>query len=81
MFHASRSHGQNVGVLELHTVHAVLLNPELNEMLGFTNTDLNTLTGNPVNTGCFEDKIILDGPKETGGLPKWEAYNFDDTSH
>jgi hypothetical protein len=25
--------------------------------------------------------IILDGLKEIGGLPKWEAYNFDDTSH
>jgi hypothetical protein len=49
----------------------VILDPGLSGTL-----DLSTFTGDDVNARCFQAKIILGGLKETGDLPRWEAYRF-----
>jgi len=35
-----------------------------------------TLTGDAVDTSCFQAKIILDRLQGTGDLPRQEAYTF-----
>jgi hypothetical protein len=55
--------------------------PVLNGMPSLTNIDLTTFTGDAVDTSCFQAKVILDGLKETGDLPRWETYSFYVMSH
>jgi len=57
-------------------VLVLLLDPGLNEMSDLTNVDLTTFTGDAVDTSCFQAKVILDRTKDTGNLPRWEAYSF-----
>jgi hypothetical protein len=63
-------------MIKLH-VPLVLLGPGLNETPTLSNVDLTTLTGDVVNAQCFQAEVILDRLKETGDLPRWEAYSFD----
>jgi hypothetical protein len=51
-------------------VPMVLCDPGLRRTLGFSNGDLTTFTEDALNTKCFQVKVILDGPKETGDLPR-----------
>jgi hypothetical protein len=57
-------------------VLVVLFDPGLNGMSYLSNVDLPTLAGDAVNTQCFHAKVIIDGLKETGDPPRWEAYSF-----
>jgi hypothetical protein len=45
-------------------------------MLGLYNIDLPTLTGDAVNVWCLHAKVILDGLKETGNLPRQVVCSF-----
>jgi hypothetical protein len=36
-----------------------------------------TLAGDTVDASCFQARIVLDGLKGTGDLPRWEANCFD----
>jgi len=45
-------------------------------MPGLSNVDLTTFAGDTVNARCYQVKFILDGPKETGDLPRQKAYSF-----
>jgi hypothetical protein len=58
-------------------VLVVLLDSGLSRMLYLSNVDLHTLTGDAINTHCFQAEIVFDGLKETRDLIKWEAYSFD----
>jgi hypothetical protein len=44
-------------------------------MLGLTNVDLTTFAGDPIDISNFQAKIT-DRPKESGNLPRQEAYIF-----
>jgi hypothetical protein len=61
----------------MQPVQVVLLDSGLNGMLSLPNVDLITLSGDPVNTRCFQGEVILDELKETGNLQRWEAYISD----
>jgi hypothetical protein len=57
-------------------VPMVLTDPGCNGVFGLSNVDLTTLTGDAVNTWCFQAEVILDRLKETGNLIKQEAYSL-----
>jgi hypothetical protein len=59
------------------SVLLVLLNSCLSGTPNLSNVGLPTLAGYAINILCFQAKVILDGPEETGDLPRWEAYKFD----
>jgi hypothetical protein len=51
----------------------MFLDPDLSGMPSMFSVDLTTFTGDAVNTNCLQAKVILDGEKETGNLPKQET--------
>jgi hypothetical protein len=55
----------------------VFFHSGLNGMPGLSSISPPTLPGNAVYARCFQAKVILDGPKETGYLPRHDAYSFD----
>jgi hypothetical protein len=59
----------------------VLLHPGLIGVSSLSNIDLTTVTGDALKASCFQAMVICDGPKETGILPRQEAYSFDVMSH
>jgi hypothetical protein len=57
-------------------VSVVLLEPCLNGMPSLTNVGLTTFIGMP-DASYFHTKVISDWVKETGNLPRQEAYSFE----
>jgi hypothetical protein len=57
-------------------VQVVFLGSGLNGTPGLTNVDLTTFAGVAVDARCFQARVILDGPKETGDLHRRETDSF-----
>jgi hypothetical protein len=55
----------------------VLFDAGLNGTPGMSNVDPPTLAEVGAYARCFEAKVILDWPKESGLLPRRKAYRFD----
>jgi hypothetical protein len=55
----------------------VLFDPSLAGTSGLSNEDPPTLAGNTVYARCFQAGVILDGTKETEGLPRREFFRSD----
>jgi hypothetical protein len=58
-------------------VLVTLLDPGLNGVAGLSIADPYTFTNNAVYTRYFQANVILNGAKETGNLPRQEAYSFE----
>jgi hypothetical protein len=54
----------------------VLLDPGLNGTPSFGNVHLTSFARDATDASYFQAKVILDGLKEIGDLPRWEAYSF-----
>jgi hypothetical protein len=59
-------------------VLVVLVDPGINGKPGLTDVDT-TFAWDAVDASCFQARVILDGPKETGDLPRQKTDSF--TSH
>jgi len=53
------------------------LGPGLSGTLDLSNVGFPILAGDAVYAHWFQADVILDRPKETGDLPRWEVYSFD----
>jgi hypothetical protein len=58
-------------------ISVMLLDPGFNETSCLPIAELPTFAGDDLHTWCFHVEFILDGLKETGILPRWEANSFD----
>jgi len=88
-FHEFGILGQNTGALKLHVVTWLICTEPwpifphdkawcagggLNKMPCLFSVYLTTLTGDAVSAHYFQTEVFLDGLKETGDPPRWEAY-------
>jgi hypothetical protein len=68
-------HGLFVRMLQID-MPLVLLEPCLRGMPMLSSVDITTFSGDVTNASYFQAEEIIDGPTETGDLPRREAYIF-----